>query len=118
MASTKHQSPFPHVDNGVENEAALNKMIDAYDSIMMTIQSFDPFSGSQVLCNVLNDHIKSMSDAIEYHNRLAAEMERSMEALADGLRRLRLTAQDIVNNTNNQVIRLSSKSYGDEDSEQ
>jgi hypothetical protein len=82
-------------------------MCDCYDDILNDLQDFDPFSSSQIICNVINEHIKRLTSVIKHHNEIAESAEKSMEALADGLRRLRLQAQKVVDDTRNNVIRLT-----------
>ncbi|UYQ91038.1 hypothetical protein MKQ68_13135 [Chitinophaga horti] len=94
------------------NKAELQKMCDGYEQILATLQDFEPFSSSQVICNVINEHIKRLTAVISYHNARAEEAEKSMEALADGLRRLRMQAQRIVDETHKHVIRLSKEEVG------
>lgn len=94
------------------SQAELQKMCAGYEEILSTLQSFEPFSSSQVICNVINEHIKRLSAVISYHNEMADQAEKSMEALADGLRRLRMQAQKIVDETHKQVIRLSKEEVG------
>lgn len=89
--------------------ANVEKMCDCYDEILNDLQDFDPFSASQIICNVINEHIKRLTSVIKHHNEIAESAEKSMEALADGLRRLRLQAQKVVDDTRNTVIRLSAE---------
>ncbi|WP_123849307.1 hypothetical protein [Chitinophaga lutea] len=91
----------------VSQPANVEKMCNCYDDILNELQDFDPFSASQIICNVINEHIKRLSSVIKHHNEIAESAEKSMEALADGLRRLRLQAQKVVDDTRNSVIRLS-----------
>ncbi|WP_341837029.1 hypothetical protein WJU16_03970 [Chitinophaga pollutisoli] len=86
---------------------AVEKMCSTYDQILENLQDFDPFSASQIICNVINEHIKRLSNVIRHHNEIAESAEKSMEALADGLRRLRMQAQKIVDENHNNVIRLT-----------
>ncbi|WP_126246508.1 hypothetical protein [Chitinophaga rhizosphaerae] len=86
---------------------AVEQMCRCYDDILQRLQEFDPFSGSQIICNVINEHIKRLSNVIRHHNEIAEAAEKSMEALADGLRRLRMQAQKIVDENHNNVIRLT-----------
>lgn len=90
------------------DNAALEKMCSCYDSILASLQEFEAFSASQIICNVVNEHIKRLSMVIRQHNEIASTAEKSMEALADGLRRLRLQAQKIVDDNHNHVIRMTS----------
>ncbi|MGX5816961.1 hypothetical protein ACWKWU_02120 [Chitinophaga lutea] len=85
----------------------VEKMCACYDEILSDLQDFDAFSASQIICNVINEHIKRLSAVIRHHNDLAEHAEKSMEALADGLRRLRLQAQKVVDETRSNVIRLT-----------
>lgn len=101
MAEKKVQSAAP------ASSAAVEQMCRVYDEILASLQEFDPFSGSQIICNVINEHIKRLSSVIRHHNEIAEAAEKSMEALADGLRRLRMQAQKIVDETHNNVIRLT-----------
>lgn len=94
--------------NGTMENNALEKMCTCYDSILASLQEFEAFSASQIICNVVNEHIKRLTMVIRQHNEIAAAAEKSMEALADGLRRLRLQAQQIVDENHNQVIRMTS----------
>ncbi|WP_109699551.1 hypothetical protein [Chitinophaga deserti] len=82
-------------------------MCRSYDEILQNLQEFDAFSASQIICNVINEHIKRLSSVIRHHNEIAESAEKSMEALADGLRRLRMQAQKIVDENHNNVIRLT-----------
>lgn len=91
----------------VSQSANVEKMCDCYDGILNDLQNFDPFSASQIICNVINEHIKRLTSVIKHHNEIAESAEKSMEALADGLRRLRLQAQKVVDDTRNSVIRLT-----------
>lgn len=91
----------------VPPSANLEKMCTCYDDILNDLQDFDPFSASQIICNVINEHIKRLTSVIKHHNEIAESAEKSMEALADGLRRLRLQAQKVVDDTRNTVIRLT-----------
>lgn len=89
-------------------KTVLEKMCTCYDNILVSLQEFEAFSASQIICNVVNEHIKRLSMVIREHNEIAAAAEKSMEALADGLRRLRLQAQQVVDENHNQVIRMTS----------
>jgi hypothetical protein len=100
-----------HTVNNV-NQAELEKMCHGYEQILSTLQDFEPFPSSQVICNVVNEHIKRLTAVIAYHNERAEEAEKSMEALADGLRRLRMQAQRVVDETQKHVIRLSKEEVG------
>lgn len=86
----------------------LEKMCACYDNILVSLQEFEAFSASQIICNVVNEHIKRLTMVIQEHNEIAATAEKSMEALADGLRRLRLQAQQVVDDNHNHVIRMTS----------
>jgi hypothetical protein len=88
-------------------DPSMEKMCECYDEILGRLQEFEPFSASQILCNVINEHIKRLSSVIRHHNEIAESAEKSMEALADGLRRLRIQAQKVVDDNHNNVIRLS-----------
>lgn len=101
MANQQIQTAKPSQAANVE------KMCDCYDEILSDLQDFDAFSASQIICNVINEHIKRLSSVIKHHNEIAETAEKSMEALADGLRRLRLQAQKVVDDTRNSVIRLT-----------
>ncbi|MBO9153729.1 hypothetical protein ACFOTA_16035 [Chitinophaga sp. GCM10012297] len=90
-----------------EPAGSMEKMCESYDLILNNLQEFDPFSASQILCNVINEHIKRLTSVIRHHNEIAEAAEKSMEALADGLRRLRMQAQKVVDDNHNNVIRLS-----------
>lgn len=100
---SEQQSPSTMKDNN-----GLEKMCACYDNILVSLQEFEAFSASQIICNVVNEHIKRLSLVIRQHNEIAATAEKSMEALADGLRRLRLQAQQVVDENHNQVIRMTS----------
>ena len=91
----------------LSQSANIEKMCACYDGILDNLQEFDPFSASQIICNVINEHIKRLGGIIKHHNEIAESAEKSMEALADGLRRLRLQAQRVVDDTRSSVIRLS-----------
>lgn len=95
----------------VQTAEASNNVVEhmcrSYDEILQNLQEFDAFSASQIICNVINEHIKRLSSVIRHHNEIAETAEKSMEALADGLRRLRMQAQKIVDENHNNVIRLT-----------
>ncbi|WP_346319609.1 hypothetical protein [Chitinophaga sp. YIM B06452] len=101
MAELKKQ------ETAAEPSGSMEKMCACYDEILKGLQEFDPFSASQILCNVINEHIKRLTSVIRHHNEIAESAEKSMEALADGLRRLRIQAQKVVDDNHNNVIRLS-----------
>ncbi len=94
---------------GVEQTSIIEKMCECYDDILTRLHEFDAFSASQIICNVINEHIKRLSTFIRHHNEMAESAEKSMEALADGLRRLRMQAQKEVDDNHNNVIRLSKE---------
>ena len=73
-----------------EPAGSMEKMCECYDSVLNQLQEFDPFSASQILCNVINEHIKRLTSVIRHHNEIAEAAEKSMEALADALRRFRM----------------------------
>lgn len=89
------------------NDNDLARMCLTYDKILGQLQDFGPFEASQILCNVINEHIKKLGTTIHEHNSIAAAAEKSMEALADGLRKLRLQAQTVVDNNHKSVVRMS-----------
>lgn len=103
MASQQSQA------SPAEQQELIARMCKCYDRILNDLQDFDAFSASQIICNVINEHIKRLTTVIRHHNELAEAAEKSMEALADGLRRLRMQAQQVVDNNHNTVIRLSSE---------
>lgn len=102
-------SPQQSQASPAEQQELVARMCKCYDGILNNLQDFDAFSASQIICNVINEHIKRLTTVIRHHNDLAEAAEKSMEALADGLRRLRMQAQQIVDNNHNTVIRLSSE---------
>lgn len=100
---SEQNSPSKMTENN-----GLEKMCACYDNILVSLQEFEAFSASQIICNVVNEHIKRLTMVIQKHNEIAATAEKSMEALADGLRRLRLQAQQVVDDNHNHVIRMTS----------
>ncbi|WP_295129020.1 hypothetical protein [uncultured Chitinophaga sp.] len=93
-------------------QAEKGKKCDGYEQILATLQDFEPCTSSQVICDVVTEHIKRLTTVITHHNQMAEEAEKSMETLADGLRKLRMQAQRVVDETHKHVIRLSKEEVG------